>query len=293
MIQYPALLISFLKMVLKNYKVFRGDGNNWEKAGKAPFHFTANSKHWVCKLSYRLLQIPGSVSFLTTQVAFTRSNLCCQKLIFSMPSPKSWQPFPYGTYLIIVKQGTYSSQCRGWDMRQVQCRGEPFPKPALSILDPDCSIPGLFGALFRGYFSLPQSGHLWDWLLHWLFHYCHTPFCPLKTGITQTRRFSPQNNLSPISDLPLCWCEERTLKTQAVPWHCPAEAAALGQSCALLTDLFSSFVGLYTSFPLFVGREGSGERGVSIWIGLFFGCCFKEIHHQHPDKKKGSTCQAH
>lgn len=103
---------------------------------------------------------------------------------------------------IIVKQGTYSSQCRGWDMRQVQCRGEPFPKPALSILDPDCSIPGLFGALFRGYFSLPKSGHLWDWLLHWLFHYCHTPFCPLKTGITQTRRFHPKTTCLPFLIFP-------------------------------------------------------------------------------------------
>lgn len=118
-------------------------------------------------------------------------------------------------------------------------------------------------------------------------------FLPLENRHHPNSQVSPQNNLSPISDLPLCWCEERTLKTQAVPWHCPAEAAALGQSCTLLTDLFSSFVALYTSFPLFVGREGSGERGVSIWIGLFFDCCFKEIHHQHPDKKKGSTCQAH
>lgn len=209
MIQYPALLIAFLKMVLKSYKVFRGDGNKWGKAGKAPFHFTANPESAACPTGCcRSL----GLSFLTTQVTFTRSYLCWQKLVFSMPNLKSWQPFPSGIYLITVKQGTYSSWCGEQDMRQVQCCGEPFPKPPLSRLDPAASLASLepcsevtslflkAGISSIGYFIIVIRTSL---------HF-------LQTGITQTSRCSPQNNPCPVSAPPRCWCGERTLGTRTV-----------------------------------------------------------------------------
>lgn len=69
MIQYPALLIPFLKMVLKSYRILRGDGNKWGMGGKHLFIFQQIAKtgsevilqviadHWFCVLPH----YPGDI----------------------------------------------------------------------------------------------------------------------------------------------------------------------------------------------------------------------------------------
>lgn len=118
-----------------------------------------------------------------------------------------------------------------------------------------------------------------------------TSFYPLKTGITQTRRCSPQNTLLPFLILLCADVGKGNAKTRTVSWHCPAKAAALGQSpkpCSLLT------VGLVFFPPLGGGGGGSGSRGMSIWFGLvFFRSLFERNSPPTPRQKLGSICQAH
>lgn len=162
---------------------------------------------------------------------------------------------------------------------------EPFPKPPLSRVDPDWSIPTLFGALFRDDFSLSQSRHLWDWLLLWLFHYCYTHFFlpPENRHHPNSQVFTPKYP-SPISDPPLCWCGERKCKDTDSLLALPCKGCSSG------TELCSprSPVLFLLSAWFFSPLWGEEEVEAEVWVfGLgwfFFGRCLKEIHHQHPDK---------
>lgn len=116
---------------------------------------------WVCVLSHHTSDIHQVISLLT------ETRLLHAK--FKIMTTLSFWYLPYncetGHLQLLVWRTRHEAGAMLW--RAISKASPVEARP--------CSIPSLFGALFRGYFSFPQSRHL----LHWLFHYCHTHFSPL------------------------------------------------------------------------------------------------------------------
>lgn len=145
---------------------------------------------------------------------------------------------------------------------------EPFPKPPLSRVDPDWSIPTLFGALFRDDFSLSQSRHLWDWLLLWLFHYCYTHFFlpPENRHHPNSQVFTPKYS-SPISDPPLCWCGERKCKDTDSLLALPCKGCSSGTELCSPRSPVLFLLSAWFSSPLWGKWKQRYEY--LVWVGFF------------------------
>lgn len=179
MIQYPALLIPFLKMVLKSYRIFRGDGNKWAMGGKHLFIFQQIAKtgsevilqvvadHRFCVLPHYPGDIHGVKSPLLPEALLLHGKLK------SMTVLSQWY-FSYncitGHVQLLVWRTRDEAGAMLW--RDSYPSPQPFLKAALSRLAPDGRIPTASLEPRSGVFlSTPKLAPPGQPSLSGLFHY--------------------------------------------------------------------------------------------------------------------------